>query len=67
MKGYLLRFKEIWDTTKYGWDQVSWFFLLIGGAALFGTLLGLTGIIGTFASFIILYLIGLGHRRLNAS
>lgn len=59
------RFLEIWEMTKYGWDQTAWFFLMLGSSAVIGSIFGITGTIAVLATMGIFYYIGKTHKRLT--
>ena len=52
---------HLWQTAKYGYDQASWFFWVIGGFAVLGKLLGLAGIAAVGVTLFGFYAIGWAH------
>lgn len=56
---------HLWTTTKYGYNETYWIFVVIGSGAIFGQLFGITGIGAVFATLCVFYAFGQAHKKIT--
>jgi hypothetical protein len=57
------KLEEFLTMARYGYDKVSWMFVVVGSAALLTQAFGVTGLTSVIIAFIAFYVIGILHKE----